>query len=121
MAKSKKKISRSSHEAQLAIARRNPAFRKAEAFERLKADVAIAYLAVAADIEGDMNVFVEAYANKLDKLGGIESLNTFLEDMELLVWDYDDYFDEHGRITQESIHVNGQEFLTMNAADIALL
>lgn len=120
MAKTKKKISRSSHEAQLAIARRNPAFRKAEAFERLKADVAIAYLSVAAQ-EGDMNTFVQNYATKLEKLGGVEGMNNFLEDLEFLVWDYEDYFDKEGRITHESIHENGYEFLSINADEVAVL
>lgn len=109
--KKKRKISRSAHEAQLAIARRNnPGFRKQELLQKKMADTGVEYLAVVA-YRGDVDKFVEEYEEAIDEVGGLEALHGFLSTFELLTTDWKDYIDDKGRITSDAVHENGYEIV----------
>ena len=109
--KKKRKISRSAHEAQLAIARRNnPGFRKQEILQKKMADTGVEYLAVVA-YRGDVDKFETDYAEVLEEVGGFDALHGFLGTFELLVPEWEEYLDEKGRLTSDAVHENGYEIV----------
>lgn len=109
--KKKRKLSRSAHEAQLAIARRNnPGFRKQEELQKKMVDTGVEYLAVVA-YRGDVDKFVEEYADVIDEVGGLDALHGFLGTFELLVPEWEEFIDAEGRITSDAVHENGYEIV----------
>lgn len=114
--KPKKKITRTQHEIMMIQARRNPAFRKAEKEQTMKAEIAIEYISRVLK-DQDVAEHLNANADDIEYLGGMEEIHLFLEAFELLTYDYDDHYDENGWLTKPGINSVGREFVEQNDRD----
>jgi hypothetical protein len=122
LAKSRKnkvrKITASDQRAQLAIKRRNPAFRKHENRSKAEVTLAVDYLTVLVDGE-DPRPLLEKSEELIEGMGGLQGVHEFLFMLDGLNEDWEDRLDEEGILTLRAISPQGIDFALQNEEDKA--
>lgn len=122
MAKTRKnkvrKVTASDRRAQLALKRRNPAFRKHEKESKKEVTLAIDYLTLVVDGE-DPKEFLEENSAVVESMDGLQGVHDFLYLLEGLKDDWADRLDENGILTISAISPQGIDFALQNEEDKA--
>lgn len=102
--------------AQIARKRRNPAFRKHEKKSRDEVTLAVDYLTMVVNDENPANL-LENSQETLQRMGGLEGLNEFLDYLEALKDDWRERVSEDGYLTLSAISPEGIDFALQNEED----
>lgn len=116
MANAKKKITKNAHAVKLAKMRQNPAFRKAEKEMRLKAEIGVEYISRVLK-QDNPQAYVDENSDFIEGIGGMVELHFFLEQFDVLSYDYEDHMDENGILSPDGISSTGKEFVAENDRD----
>lgn len=116
MTKPKKKISKNAHAAKMAKLRQNPTFRKAEKEMRLKAEIGVEYISRVLK-EDNPTAYIDENSDFIEGIGGMVELHFFLEQFDVLSYDYEDHMDENEILSIAGISTTGKEFVAQNDED----
>lgn len=113
-----RKITASDRRAQLAIKRRNPAFRKHENRSKAEVTLAVDYLTTLVDGE-DPRPLLKESEELIEGMGGLQGVHEFLFMLDGLNEDWEERLDEDGLLTLRAISPQGIDFALQNEEDKA--